>query len=268
MPKKAELQFYEADRDIQAEPICWQSKAPSCTAHYHRSMEIIYVEKGCIEAVLNYKKHTVHQGEAVLIPGCTIHSISSDRQVYVWIYTIPDDICKDALEQWTFENPVVHCGDKESRVYRLMECFINISKCLPQHLELTARAAVKGYIYLMLSELTEIAGITQKQSKKASALTREIMDYLETHYLEKCELKEISGQFGYSASRFSHIFNEAFGCSFAEYVNGLRCSHARKLMKDGKMTLTQIAMESGFQTTRTFYRAFHKCYGVSPGDFR
>ena len=39
------------------------------------------------------------------------------------------------------------------------------------------------------------------------------------------------------------------------------------LMEGGEMYITEIALESGFETTRTFYRAFRKYYGIAPSDF-
>jgi AraC-like DNA-binding protein len=58
--------------------------------------------------------------------------------------------------------------------------------------------------------------------------------------------------------------------SFSDYRNELRISHAKQLIREGKakeLTLEGIAMQSGFSTRNTFFTAFKKVEGVSPGVY-
>lgn len=95
----------------------------------------------------------------------------------------------------------------------------------------------------------------------------EILMYLQEHYLEPCCLEDIATYFGYSKSRFSHIFNQYFGCRLVEYINGLRCCYALELIKEKKLSILEVAYESGFESTRTFYRAFQNYYGLTPRKY-
>jgi AraC-like DNA-binding protein len=51
-----------------------------------------------------------------------------------------------------------------------------------------------------------------------------------------------------------------------EYINGLRCRHALELLREKNTTITDIALASGFDSTRTFYRAFQRCFGCTPNE--
>jgi AraC-like DNA-binding protein len=52
------------------------------------------------------------------------------------------------------------------------------------------------------------------------------------------------------------------------YVNVVRLKNAVLLMRQKKQTVTQIAMDCGFSSTRTFYRAFRQEFGCSPKDYK
>jgi AraC-like DNA-binding protein len=58
--------------------------------------------------------------------------------------------------------------------------------------------------------------------------------------------------------------------TFSEYVNQLRLTHARQLLadQDSKLTIAAIALDSGFNSTETFYRSFREKYGLTPNAFR
>ena len=73
--------------------------------------------------------------------------------------------------------------------------------------------------------------------------------------------------FGYSKSRFSHLFHEYFGSGISEYVNTLRCKAAAEALARHEVSMVEIAMGVGFESARTFYRAFKRCYGMTPSQY-
>lgn len=296
------MQFYEYTRDTHRHPVCWESDNPNCYPHFHKSMELVYVVHGRVLASMNGRDDTVGAGQLLIIPGYTIHSLRMMDQTKTWVCTMPQDVIADykqVLTKYTFSRFIVDFSDTageeaggsatgdggtggpegsnaydagDSHVHgicggNILVYFEKIRQCLERKDTLEGRAFLTGYAYLILGSVIEAAGLEPVKNTKMAAFPQEVLSYLDEHYLDNCDLEEISGHFGYSKSRFSHIFNEVFGCRLVEYVNGLRCAHALSLMEDGTKTITDIALASGFETTRTFYRAFRKCYGVAPGDF-
>lgn len=273
------MQFYEYTRDTHRHPVCWESDNPNCYSHFHKSIELVCVVRGGVLATMNGRDYEVAAGKLLIIPGYTIHSLRMMDQTKAWVCTIPQEVIasyKQVLSRQTFSRFVVdfsateaggcldhsNAGDNGILYY-----FKKIRECLERKDTLEGQAFLTGYAYIILGCIIKAAGLEPMKNSTLAAFPQEVLSYLETHYLDNCDLEEISGHFGYSKSRFSHIFNEVFGCRMVEYVNGLRCAHALSLMEDGQKTITDIALESGFETTRTFYRAFRKCYGASPSDF-
>jgi AraC-like DNA-binding protein len=60
----------------------------------------------------------------------------------------------------------------------------------------------------------------------------------------------------------------ASGCSPSELIRALRLEHARELIAQPEVTITEIAYAVGFTSVDGFTRAFHHRYGLTPSEFR
>lgn len=66
-------------------------------------------------------------------------------------------------------------------------------------------------------------------------------------------------------------FKEAFGCTFSEYKTLLRVQKAKEMLKGNSsdlITLGAIGEDCGFSSRSSFYGAFKKVVGLSPGEFK
>lgn len=77
----------------------------------------------------------------------------------------------------------------------------------------------------------------------------------------------VARHFGYSQSYISRYFSTNFGTTLSHYLTAVRLRSVVMLMRGGKHDITYCALESGFASMRTFYRAFHSEFGLVPGDY-
>ena len=56
--------------------------------------------------------------------------------------------------------------------------------------------------------------------------------------------------------------------SFSDYINALRVRRACELLKYGNLTITEVALAVGYNSTRSFDRCFKKFLNVSPKNYR
>ena len=73
---------------------------------------------------------------------------------------------------------------------------------------------------------------------------------------------------GISKDYFSRIFRSVTGLNYSKWLNLIRLEKAAELLADKDMTLTEIAMLSGFQSISSFNRVFHTEKVMSPGEYR
>ena len=116
----------------------------------------------------------------------------------------------------------------------------------------------------LIAFLIDKIGLRENTSDAETDLIKRLLIYLQEHFTEPVTVTDTASHFGYSAGRFSHIFNERIGCSFTRYVNSLRVEQARLLLSQGGMTLIEIATACGFSSIRTFHRVYKDFTGETP----
>ena len=78
-------------------------------------------------------------------------------------------------------------------------------------------------------------------------------------------LARIAGQ---SRTAFATYFKEAVGLTPINYIAGWRAEMARKLLRESNLAIDEIAVQTGYNDTNAFSRAFKRATGSSPGMFR
>ena len=66
----------------------------------------------------------------------------------------------------------------------------------------------------------------------------------------------------------SHLFSMKLKVRFNDYINSLRINDACRQLRQTDKTVTEISECVGFNTLRTFNRAFIKQVGTSPSEYR
>lgn len=93
--------------------------------------------------------------------------------------------------------------------------------------------------------------------------------YEHRYYLDaSLSLPELAKLLKVPANYLSQTLNEHIGESFFDYVNRWRTEYAKTLLSEGKMSLIDVAMASGFNAKSSFYKAFKKHTRTTPGQFK
>ncbi len=90
-------------------------------------------------------------------------------------------------------------------------------------------------------------------------------------YLEPAlTIKQLAADLGITVEALSLIINQRFDMSFRDLLNSYRVNHFKKLVADHAGALPSVlslALDSGFNSQASFYRAFKKFEGQSPKAF-
>jgi AraC family transcriptional regulator len=92
--------------------------------------------------------------------------------------------------------------------------------------------------------------------------------YLQEHLDEELDLDRIASVAAFSTFHFHRIFRALVGEPLGEYLRRLRLERAAQRLKLASEPVTQLALDSGFETHEAFTRAFKTMFGVSPSDYR
>ncbi len=98
--------------------------------------------------------------------------------------------------------------------------------------------------------------------------TKNIIRYIQNNFQESITLKSLSQQFHFSESYLSRCINKETNMSFPQYLNQLRIDHARHLLKNSNMKISEIATEVGYHDTSHFNRTFKSYTNYTPTHYR
>lgn len=85
---------------------------------------------------------------------------------------------------------------------------------------------------------------------------------------EAWPVRRLARASGVSAAHFARSFSDAFGVPPHRYLLTRRIERATALLRDGDLSITQIAFETGWKSLGTFGRTFRDVTGASPSDVR
>jgi len=126
---------------------------------------------------------------------------------------------------------------------------------------------VKGFLLIILSRILEHLELVEGSYNDLN-LIHHVLQYVDIHYTQSITLDSMAKELNASRYYLSRIFNNKLGTSFNLYVNNKRITLADHLLINTDLSITQICYQSGFDSTRTFYRAFSNKHRITPSEYR
>ena len=93
-----------------------------------------------------------------------------------------------------------------------------------------------------------------------------IVNYINKHFKEDITVEHIAKSLYFSRGRLSSAFKKFAGVGITEYVNRLRIQNANYLLSQG-MSITEAALDSGFQSIRTFNNVYKSIMHITPSEY-
>lgn len=101
-----------------------------------------------------------------------------------------------------------------------------------------------------------------------SHLIQKVLAYLQTHYAENPSLSLLSEQYHLSYTYLSSLFSKQVGQSFTDYLMQVKLEHAKEILRDTNIKITDVSAQTGFSNPAYFCKMFKKYYQVSPAEYR
>ena len=95
-----------------------------------------------------------------------------------------------------------------------------------------------------------------------------ISDYIKENYKADLSLESLAEIFGYSPAYLSKMLKRYAGINYKAYLQNVRLEHAYQELVNSEQSISSIAMEHGFASSKAFTRAFQGKYGMPPSKYR
>ena len=108
---------------------------------------------------------------------------------------------------------------------------------------------------------------TSHQANYAARMQR-VLDYIDQHLDSDLDLETLSRVAAFSRFHFHRQFTATFALSVHRYVQLARLKRASHRLADDAQSVTDTAMDAGYEAPDAFARAFRQRVGQSPSTFQ
>ncbi len=164
------------------------------------------------------------------------------------------------------QQPVLHTGPLYDRMVTLMEGVY--SECRDARDD--TALICEGYLRVISAYLLRLLGLAdgKRPEESGSPIISEVKSYIDNHFTESLQLKDIAGAHYISRFYLSHIFKEETGYSPIHYLIGRRIEEAKRLLADTQMSIQDIAQYVGYDNPSHFNSLFKRETGMSAAAYR
>ena len=203
------------------------------------------------------KTVSVGENEIIYLPKGSCYTVSSkcSGNCYAINFDIPEHV---DFEPFSFKIKNVPAFIKE----------FEMAAALWKNKSTTYHMQCKASLYHILSLMQR-----EYKSKYMASSTIDLIapavEYIKKNYTnENICIQELSSMCEISEDYFRKIFKNTFGTSPRKYINKLKISYSKELIKSGMYTVTEAAELSGYTDMSYFRREFKKEFGICPADYR
>lgn len=107
-----------------------------------------------------------------------------------------------------------------------------------------------------------------RQKESSDPIIETAKEYIKNHISSNIKARDVAATVNLSESYFTIYFKTKTGQNFRDYVLNARTDLARKLLSEGRLSISEIAYATGYQDYRSFSRAFKNVTGISPSDYQ
>ncbi len=125
---------------------------------------------------------------------------------------------------------------------------------------------ITASIHALCVSVNKLPDIATNESCQDDRLV-EMMNYMHANY-QTVTLEDMAAQFHLSEPYISKYIHDKSGKTFVEQLTRIRMKKAKTLLKNGNMTVENIALMVGYPSVEHFTRTFRKLYEMTPIQFR
>ncbi len=176
-----------------------------------------------------------------------------------------------------FRNPEKACHISQvfqAVITEIANCYIRHGKPIPEKLRQeymplammkysdidTLQAVLTGYAEQINQEVIQL--------EKKKDITERIIQYLNQHFAEEISLSGLAEEFFLAPTYLAKRFKENTGKTVIQYLEELRLKNARELLQSSDLSISEIALKTGYSDSNYFARSFRKVCKVTPREYR
>jgi len=237
-------------------------------SHFHRNMEILYVLDGELRATVNDTEIIFSRDEIMHTPSFMSHAVNTPNYCKTLVLIVPYAFSSSFRKYFEEKKLPVCLNDKDfnrKSVLPLLEiyrCYFSENYGFIYN-ELLIKGFLNSLFGILLSRYKTIP-----QYKSNYTTIAAVLEYIENNYRDDLTLDVLAKAFSYNREYLSRLFNKSLNISLPQYINQVRIQNMINAVTEGShSSMLSLAMDYGFNSLATFYRAFNDMFQTNPKTY-
>lgn len=247
-------------------------------SHWHKDLEFIVVKKGKMTYNVNGQLIELTESCGIMVNSRQLHygfSAEHNECEFICILLSPELLQENS---WFYQNciepvtensavPYLYLTQNDwtaSVIQKLEEIYDFFGKIPAKHLSYFRLMENYYGIMKILYENLDIENQAQEPESSELSSLKNMISYIEEHYMEHVALADIALSGACCKSKCSLLFKKYLRDTPITYLTKLRLQKSLSMLLGSNSNIAAIAYEYGFNGASYYCETFKKYYGVSP----
>lgn len=244
--------------------------------HFHPEYELTLIVKGGGKRFVGDSVENFESGDLVLLGSNLPHFWRSDKPSETISEAIVIQFSVDFVENILCKLP--ECKGIVSMLTTAksgIKFDVSFAPLLEDLIDKKGLKRLTLFIELleMLSQSTNYQSLASKSfnikpDDAENERMRKILEFTLDNFQNDVEINDVADLANLTVPSFCRYFKARTRKTYVDYLHEIRVSHARKLLINNQLSISQIGLECGFQNLSNFHRIFKKQVGLTPLAYR
>ena len=226
----------------------------------HLPYELVYVDRGRMHNLVGGQDILLDQQDIMIIDSNDWHMQYSD--VSVSFLTVSFWLTDTGLSSIT--NKAIKLTPKLKSILKKM---LSQSQVGPYGDDYISSLLKILLIELLQSSAPAVTSPIPSESESENQIVDRAIRIISQNVQKKLTLDELAAQIHISVPYLYKLFQEYLGTSPGKYIARIRIEECKMLLREGRLSMGQIASDMGFSSLQHFSRQFHTICGMTPSQY-
>lgn len=258
-------------------------REPMTPWHWHRTVELFYMESGCLEYTTPRGKQIFPAGSGGMVNSNVLHTSkwkpSEGGNIQLLHLFDPSLISGEhgSRMEHKYVLPLISSPGielialypEESEQAAILDQIRQAFDLSDQEwgYEFRLRERLTG-IWLALSRLSQPVAEAGKTPDRSNRQIKQMMVYIQEHCGQPISIDALAESAYISKRACFRLFQENLHMTPVEYIRTCRLQNACRMLAKGTESITEIAFSCGLGSSSYFGKVFRESFGCTPSEYR
>ncbi len=257
---------------------------PEVPWHWHEDIEMVIVTEGSLFVDLGETSFTLQCGQCLFLNTNILHFMKKSSQQNCSLVTAVFDYklvggYDESIYMKQYITPLLHC---QNLSYIIFSPEVDWQKNCIEHFQKACSLFVEeppAFLFRIREHLSSIFYLITENCQQALTTPttyntieyqriKQLLEYIHKHYNESISLETLSSVANISQRECFRCFEKILHTTPIAYITKYRISTAISLLQNTALSITEIALSVGFNSSSYFSKVFREFMDITPLQYR